>query len=307
MANDSESKQSLAQHLPRPHAWLSHILAPGGIESAERLRKAVNGKNVLVTGASFGIGEALALRLGGAGANLMIAARSTPQLDSLAERIARAGGQVKVFTLDLADSTQIAKTAAEIDCVSGGMDVVVHNAGKSIRRSLALSVDRFHDFQRLMAVNYLGPVQLQLALLPKMQERGSGQIVNVSSVGVRLPPAPRWAAYLASKSAFDIWLRSAAPELKHQGIVCTSIYFGLVHTRMSAPTPAYRTMPGQTADEAATVICRALIQRSTRIGPWWLRPAEWLSAPLAQPIECLQGRLFLSGSDTAAARGKVHE
>jgi NAD(P)-dependent dehydrogenase (short-subunit alcohol dehydrogenase family) len=167
---------------------------------------------------------------------------------------------------------------------------VVHNAGKSIRRSLYRSLDRAHDFERTMAVNYLGPVRLQLALLPAMIGRGGGQIVNVSAVSVRLPAAAYWAAYSASKSAFDIWVAAAAPELRHCQIDCTSIYFGLVHTAMSAPTAAYASMPGQTADQAACVVCRALIERPRSIAPWWLEPMHWLSPPLERVFEWLQYR-----------------
>lgn len=292
---------------PRQHAWLAHLLSPSGIDRSDLLHKAVGGKVVLVTGASFGIGEALALRLGAARAKVIIAARSLERLDSVAQQIARGGGTARVLALDLADSAQVSNAVSEIAATMGGVDVVVHNAGKSIRRSLALSLDRFHDFQRLMAVNYLGPVQLQLALLPAMITKGSGHIINISTVGVRLPPAPRWAAYLASKTAFDVWLRTAAPELRHKGISCTSIYLGLVHTRMSAPTPLYRKLPGQTPDEAAQVICRALIRQPRQIGPWWLDPAAWLAAPFAQPSEWILAQLFLAGSDTAAARGERHD
>lgn len=288
----------------RPHPLLSQFIAPRGIGRPELLEKSVSGKVVLVTGASYGIGEALAIRLGSARAKVLLAARTTSRLELLARQINESGGTAQIISLDLSDPNQVAAAAAQINAIAGGaVDVVVHNAGKSIRRSLELSLDRFHDFQRLMAVNYLGPVQLQLALLPAMMARGAGKIVNVSSVGVRLPPAPRWSAYLASKSAFDIWIRSAAPELRQHGISCTSVYFGLVHTRMSSPTPAYRKMPGQTADEAATVICRAIIQSPRRIGPWWLDPLECVSTPLSQSVEWFFEKTFSSGSDTPAARG----
>jgi len=287
----------------RPHPVLSRLLAPRGCGHMGRLRKAVSGKTVLVTGASHGIGAGLALRLGAAGARVVLAARSTAELVALARTIKDTGGQADVITLDYYDPQQIERAIEELLRIPGGMDVVIHNAGKSIRRSLALSLDRAHDFQRCMAVNYLGPVQLQLAMLPAMIARGSGQIVSVSSVGVRLPPAPRWAAYGSSKLAFDSWLAAAAPELRPKGIVCTSVYLGLVHTRMSAPTPAYRNLPGQTPAEAAQVLCRALIRRPRRIGPWWLPPVRWLAIPLERPLEWLQGRLFARGSDSPAAGG----
>jgi NAD(P)-dependent dehydrogenase (short-subunit alcohol dehydrogenase family) len=259
------------------------------------------GKTVLVTGASFGIGEALALRLGAAGARVLLAGRTEARLEELALKVTQAGGEGRPFAFDLANPDEVARAGGEIAQV--GVDVVVHNAGKSIRRSLGRSLDRPHDFQRCMAVNYLGPVALQLALLPRMLERGTGHIVSVSSVGVRLPPAPRWAAYLASKTAFDVWMGAIAPELRLRAIRCTSIYLGLVHTRMSAPTPLYRNMPGQTPDEAAQVICRALVRKPRRTGPWWLPPVRCLALPLGPPLEWLQARLFARGSDSAAALG----
>jgi NAD(P)-dependent dehydrogenase (short-subunit alcohol dehydrogenase family) len=120
----------------------------------------------------------------------------------------------------------------------------VSNAGKSIRRSLHLQYDRPHDFERTIDTNYLGPIRLLLVLLPGICERGSGHIVNISSVGVRLAPGPRWGAYLASKGALDLWLRSVAPELHAEGVDVTSVYMGLIHTRMSEPTPSLRKLPG---------------------------------------------------------------
>jgi NAD(P)-dependent dehydrogenase (short-subunit alcohol dehydrogenase family) len=251
----------------------------------------VNGKIVLVTGASFGIGHSLALRLGRAGAIVLLAARSQEQLGRLREQIRSAGGRAHAYPLDLRDPQEVDTAARSILEQHGYVDVVVHNAGKSIRRSLYASLDRAHDFERTMGVNYLGPVRLQLALLPAMIARRQGHIVNVSSVGVRLPPAAFWAAYSASKSAFDIWVGSAAPELRRSAIVCSRIYLGLVHTAMSAPTEAYARMPGLTADQAACVICRALIERPRTIAPWWLEPVHWLSTPLQPFFEWLQYRL----------------
>lgn len=289
---------------PRRYPALSRFLAPPRCDRVDLLREAVGGKTVLLTGASFGIGEALALRLGAAGARVLLVARTAERLASVARVITDAGGRAEVFPFDLADPAQVERAAAEIRKISGGADVVIHNAGKSIRRSVELSLDRAHDFRRCMAVNYLGPVELQLSLLPAMLARGSGHIVNVSSVGVRLPPAPRWAAYQASKSAFDIWIRSVAPELHHKGIVCSSIYLGLVHSRMSAPTPGYRGMPGLTPDEAAQVICGALIRKPRQVAPWWLTPARWFASPLEGAVAYFQTRLFPSGTDSPSAKGE---
>lgn len=276
----------------RPWPLLSRLLAPLGNGNEAQLRRAVAGKTILVTGASRGIGAALALRLGRAGAHLVLAARTTADLQSLREAMVAAGGTAQVVALDLCDPAQVAQAAAEILSLCGPVDVVVHNAGKSIRRSLLDSLDRMRDFDRTMAVNYLGPVQLQLALLPGMLSRGGGQIVNVSTLAVRLPPAPRWSAYTASKGAMDLWMAANAPELAVQNISTTSVYFGLVHTQMSAPTEMYRTMPGLTADEAAQVLCRALISQPRRISPWWLPLLRGLSVLVAPLVEPILGAVF---------------
>jgi NAD(P)-dependent dehydrogenase (short-subunit alcohol dehydrogenase family) len=278
--------------LGRPHPFLSRLLAPRGSMDVEALGRAVRGKVVLVTGASFGIGRALAVRLGQAGARLLLAARTAEALAALAGEINAAGGDARALPLDLADPATIEALAAQLAAEGVVVDVVIHNAGKSIRRLIADSLDRAHDFSRTIAVNYLGPVRLQLALLPTMMAKRGGQIVVVSTLGVRLPPAPRWAAYTAAKSAFDVWLRSARPELAAHEIACTSVYLGLVHTRMSAPTESYRDMPGMTAEEAALVVCRALVRRPRSIEPWWLGPLRVL-APWCEGMvdRCFRRRL----------------
>ncbi len=257
-------------------SWFSRLLAPPLCADPALLRRALAGKTVLLTGASFGIGAALAVRLQAAGARVLLAARSLEQLRALGPY---------AYELDLREPASVDALAAAVLRDHGGVDVVIHNAGKSIHRSLLKAVDRPHDFERCMGVNYLGPVRLQLALLPSMMARGSGQIVNVSSVGVRMPPVAGWAAYLASKSAFDHWLGAAVPELRAHGIACTSVYLGLVHTRMSAPTKEYASLPGLSADEAACVLCRALIRRPRSLAPWWLGPLHWLSPVLERPLE----------------------
>ena len=270
-----------------PNPWLSRWLAPPLSNDSQALARAVAGKSILLSGASFGIGAATALRLGAAGARLVLLARSAPELQEVVDQIHSRGGSAQGFSLDLSKPDDIDALLPRL-IQEGPYDVVIHNAGKSIRRSLHHSLDRAHDFQRCMAVNYLGPVRLQLGLLPAMIERRAGHIVNVSSLGVRLPAAAHWAAYLASKGAFDHWIAAAVPELRPCGIACTSIYLGLVHTRMSAPTPAYARLPGLSADQAAGVLSRAIIRRPRRLGPWWLEPAHWLSAPLEGLSEWLQ-------------------
>src|ERR1700739_3132901 len=167
----------------------------------------------------------------------------------------------------------------------GALDIVVSNAGKSLRRSLHHQYDRPHDFQRTIDINYQGPIWLLLGLLPAMREHGGGHIVNVSSVGARVVPGPQWGAYQASKGAFDRWLRSVAPEVHADGVAVTSVYFALVRTRMIAPTPILGRLPGLSPDEAADAIAKAIIERPRTIEPPWVWPAELASVLLAGPAE----------------------
>lgn len=260
--------------LDQPHPLLSKLLAPCGYYDEAKLRKRLYNKTVLVTGSSRGIGRALSLRLARAGARVLLASRSGGELIDVCEEISREGGKAWTYEIDLRDPKRIDELAKEIIDQHGAVDIVVHNAGKSIRRSIYNSLDRMHDFERTIKVNYLGPVQLQLLLLPSMIKKGRGHIVNVSTIGVRLPPAVFWAAYIASKAAFDSWMGSVAPELKASGISCSRIHLGLVHTAMSAPTKSYASLPGQTPDQAASVLCRAIVERPRTLGPWWLGPAR---------------------------------
>jgi acyl-CoA synthetase (AMP-forming)/AMP-acid ligase II/NAD(P)-dependent dehydrogenase (short-subunit alcohol dehydrogenase family) len=277
-----------------------------GVDEGE-LRAVVAGKTVLVTGASYGLGEATARRLGAAGAIVLLTARSGERLEEIAAEIRAAGGNAEARAADMTETESVEALAEWVLATRGHIDVVVSNAGKSIRRSVELSYDRFHDFERTIGVNYLGPVRLLLALLPSMRARGEGHIVNVSTIGARIAPGPRWGAYQASKSAFDIWLRSVAPELRADGIASTSVYMALIHTRMSAPTPIYRHVPGQTPDEAAATICRAIVRRPRSIAPWWSPVADVATTVARTPWEAATGLLFRFTEDTAAARGGTGE
>lgn len=273
------------------HQRLSRLLAPPVLRDLQALARAVNGKTVLVTGASFGIGRELAKLLSCAGARVLVCARSLDSLTELAEEIRVLGGNAVPYMVDLRSPESVDELSGRI-LAEHPPDIVVHNAGKSIRRSLHHSLDRPHDFERCMGVNYLGPVRLQLAMLPSMIKRTGGQIVNVSSVNVRTPPVAYWAAYLCSKTAFDHWIAAATPELRPYRIACTSVYLGLVHTRMSAPTEAYASMPGQTAEQAARSVALGIVRRSRVVQPWWLGPAHWLSAPAQPLLEWAQARIL---------------
>jgi NAD(P)-dependent dehydrogenase (short-subunit alcohol dehydrogenase family) len=245
----------------------------------------VAGATVLVTGASFGIGEATARKLAAAGATVLLAARSGDKLDDLAQAIVAGGGSAISYPADLSDESAVANLTERLLAEHGPPDILVSNAGKSIRRSLHHQYERPQDFDRTIGINYLGPIRLLLGLAPAMRERGTGHIVNVSSVGVRVPPGPRWGAYQASKGAFDMWLRSVAPELHADGVDVTTIYMALIHTRMSEPTPSLRNVPGLTPDEAADIVAKAIIERPRTIAPWWLWPAEVTTVLLRSPVE----------------------
>ncbi|WP_370627867.1 SDR family NAD(P)-dependent oxidoreductase [Nocardia brasiliensis] len=251
----------------------SRLLYPTSRPHEQTLREAVAGKVVLVTGASHGIGKASARKLGAAGAIVLLVARSADDLRRVAADIAAEGGTAHVYPTDLTDMDAVELLARGLLAEHGHLDVVINNAGKSIRRSIDESYDRFHDFTRTIDINYLGPVRLLLALLPDMRERKQGHIVNISTWGVLMPPAPQWAAYGASKSAFDVWLRSVAAEVSGDGVTTTSIYMPLVHTRMSAPTDFSR-VPGLTVDEASDLVCHAVTAKPREIAPWWSSPVQ---------------------------------
>jgi acyl-CoA synthetase (AMP-forming)/AMP-acid ligase II/short-subunit dehydrogenase len=266
--------------------WLRIAAGVTGRGPGERrLRAAVAGRTVLVTGASEGIGAATARRLGRAGATVLLVARTRERLDAVRAEIEAAGGTAHVHVADLSRPPEAAALGAELLRRYRRIDVVVSNAGRSIRRPVAETADRFHDVERTVAVNYLGPVQLLLALLPALRTTG-GHVVNVSTAGLAMPAA-HWSAYLASKAAFDTWLRSAAVELRADGVTVSTVYCGLVRTRMSAPTARYDRLPAMSSDEAAAVVCRA-VAYPHRWWPWWVRPGAVIAAALPGAVEWVQ-------------------
>jgi NAD(P)-dependent dehydrogenase (short-subunit alcohol dehydrogenase family) len=286
IANAAVKVNVIAQALSEALKKASDRLAnPARVSDPDKLRSAVSGKTVLVTGASYGIGEATARSLAAAGATVLIVARSAEKLDNLAASINAGGGRAVAYPTDLTDEAAVNALTKRITENHGPLDVVVSNAGKSLRRSLHHQYERPHDFQRTIDINYLGPIWLLLGLLPAMRESGGGHIVNVSSVAVRVVPGPQWGAYQASKGAFDRWLRSVAPELHDDGVDVTSVYFALVRTRMIEPTPVLGKLPGMSSDGAADAIAKAIIERPRTIEPPWLWPAELASVLLAGPAD----------------------
>jgi NAD(P)-dependent dehydrogenase (short-subunit alcohol dehydrogenase family) len=280
---------------------IDKLVNPGRISDPDKLRTTVSGKAVLVTGASYGVGEATARLLAAVGATVLVTARSADRLEHLVASINAGGGRAVAYPADLTDEAAVTALAERITAEHGPLDILVSNAGKSLRRSLHHQYDRPHDFQRTIDINYLGPIRLLLGVLPAMRAQGSGHIINISSVGVRVPPGPQWGAYQASKGAFDRWLRSVAPELHADGVDVTSVYFALVRTRMIEPTPILRKLPGLHPDQAADVVAKAIIERPRTIAPPWAWPVELASVLLAGPADRaarLWYRQYFTGSDT---------
>lgn len=281
------------------------VVNPRGMSDEQALRAAVRGKIVLVTGASYGLGEATALRLGRAGAMVLVAARTQERLDQVVRSIIDAGGQAQAYVVDLSDSDAVDEMVAKVLAEHGRVDILVNNAGKSMRRSVALQYDRPHDFTRMLGINYLGPIRLVMGLLPSMRERRSGLIVNVSTIGVRIAPGPRWGVYQSTKGAFDTWLRSITPEIAADGVEVSTLYMALMYTRMSAPTPSMQQLPGLDADEAADLVARAVIKRPREITPWWVAPAELAGVVARGPVARLMRVMARFSEDTAGAKGEA--
>ncbi|MBF6135034.1 SDR family NAD(P)-dependent oxidoreductase [Nocardia otitidiscaviarum] len=289
--------------MPLKTKVLDRVVNPPRATDPDRLREAVTGKTVLVTGASYGLGEATARKLAAAGATVLVAARTAERLEGLTASITAGGGTAHAYPVDLTNAAATTVLTDRITAEHGPLDIVVNNAGKSIRRSLDLQYDRPQDFQRSIDINYLGPIRLLLGLLPAMRAAGGGQIVNISTIGVRIAPGPRWGAYQASKGAFDIWLRSVAPELHADGVAVSSVYMALIHTRMSAPTPIMHKLPGLSPDAAADIVARAIIERPRTLQPWWAWPAHVGSALAPGPIDRGMRLMHRHSADSHSAQG----
>ncbi|MBO9522856.1 MAG: SDR family NAD(P)-dependent oxidoreductase [Nocardioidaceae bacterium] len=243
-------------------------------DGLEALRRAVAGKVVLVTGASSGIGRASAQRFAAAGATVLLVARSEEQLTEVAVEIADAGGEAVVYRCDLVDFDQIDALVTKVLDRHGHVDVLVNNAGMSIRRKVRHSTDRFHDFERPMHLNYFAAVRLTMGLLPTMVERESGQVINISSWAALLRPA-RFSGYAASKAALEAWSDSVQGEVLDDGVVFTNVHMPLVRTPMISPTKLYSRMPALTVDQAAAVVTDAAVTRSRRVTPLVASMVTW--------------------------------
>jgi short-subunit dehydrogenase len=270
------------------------------------LRGAIEGKVVVITGASSGIGHAVALKVGEAGGITALVARSADKLEQTKAEIEEVGGTATVHSADLSELEDCDRVVEEILAEHGRVDILVNNAGRSIRRSIEHSYDRFHDFQRTMQLNYFGALKLIIGFLPGMRERKSGHIINVSSIGAQTN-TPRFSAYVASKSALDAFSRCIASELVDDHVNVTTIYMPLVRTPMIAPTGMYDAFPTASPDEAADLVVGAMISKqkkvATRLGTF----GEVLYALAPKSVDVILNTAYKLFPDSAAARGKKEE
>ncbi len=282
--------------LQTPRARARRLLRPGAPSP-------LRGRTVLITGASSGIGLDTARAAAAAGATVLLVARRAEVLEQVRAEIAASGGAAAAYPCDLTDHDAIDALVERVLTDHGVVDYLVNNAGRSIRRSLHLSHDRFHDFERTMAVNYFGPVRLTMGLLPAMRAQRFGHVVNILSWGVQMK-APKFAAYLASKSALDTWSRIAARETYGDDVTFTNMRFGLVRTPMVAPTEEYAHRRAMTSAQAAARVVRALEDRPVV----WTVPlgvvGEMVGFVTPRLADALMHRYDQMAPDSRAARGE---
>jgi NAD(P)-dependent dehydrogenase (short-subunit alcohol dehydrogenase family)/thioester reductase-like protein len=264
------------------------------------------GKHVIITGASSGIGRASAVAVAARGATVFALARNAEALDGLVAEIRGDGGDAHAFTCDVTDAAAVEDTIKDILDRFGHVDYLVNNAGRSIRRSVIASTDRLHDYERVMAVNYFGPVRMVLALLPHWRERKFGHVVNVSSAGVQANN-PKYSAYIPSKAALDAFSEVVGTETLSDHITFTNIHMPLVETPMIAPSHKLNAAPAISPEHAAAMVVRALVEKPARIDTPIGTFADlgiYLTPKLARRV---LHQLYLGYPDSAAARGITDE
>ena len=262
----------------------------------------VRGRTVLITGGSSGIGKAAALKIAGAGAKVLICARGADELNATCKEIVDAGGVCHTYVADLTDPKSCDELVQKVLAEHKGVDILINNAGRSIRRAIASSYDRFHDFERTMQLNYFGSLRLIMGFLPGMAARHRGHIINISSIGV-LTNAPRFSAYVSSKAALDAFSRCAQAEFSDNGINFTTINMPLVKTPMIAPTKMYESVPTLSPDEAGDMIVTAIIERPVRMATRLGTFAQIFYALAPRAYEILMNTAFRLFPDSAAAKG----
>ena len=262
--------------------WLLGLKVSGG--TPELVRNVVAGRLVVITGASRGIGRELAVRLASVGATVVGIARSFDALDSLAAAFADAEGRFVTLHGDLRDVDWAQDAGRRVVEHFGAPAVVVSNAGHSIHRNLLAYADRVHDVTRTAGVNYLGAVGLALPLLSSMADAHEGHLISVSTTSVDVA-MPGWSVYSASKSAYEMWLRCVAPDLRAAGVATTSVHMPRVATAMSAPTAGRYPVPELTVQQAADLVCRAIVTRPRYVIPWWARASAAASGAAPEAVQ----------------------
>ena len=266
------------------------------------LKGKVRNKVVVITGGSSGIGLSTAQRVAEAGAITVIVARGEEELFRARDEMKKAGGKVFAYTADLADMADCDRLVKKVLDEHGHVDILINNAGRSIRRSIEASYDRFHDFERTMQLNYFGSIRLIMGFMPVMTHRRKGHIINISSIGV-LASSPRFSAYVASKAALDAFSRCAQGELSGKGISFTTINMPLVKTPMIAPTKMYDSVPTLTPEEAADLLVKAIIEKPSRIATRLGIFSALINAVAPKAYEVIMSTAFELFPDSAAAKG----
>ena len=269
------------------------------------LKGTVGGKVVLVTGGSSGIGLAAAIKFAQAGAVTVICGRDADKLQQAEREIREAAGpqaRVHGYSVDIAEPASCDAFLHTLQQAHGGVDFLINNAGRSIRRAIESSYDRFHDYERTMQLNYFGCLRVTMGLLPGMVARKRGHVVNISSIGV-LTNAPRFSAYVASKAALDAWTRCASSEFADQGVTFTTINMPLVRTPMIAPTKIYNNVPTLSPEEAADMIVQACVYKPVRIATRLGVVGEVLHALAPRVAQIVMNTSFRMFPDSDAARG----
>jgi NAD(P)-dependent dehydrogenase (short-subunit alcohol dehydrogenase family) len=261
---------------------------------------------VVVTGATSGIGKECALRLARANATVILVARTVEKLEETLDEIAEKGGTAQAYSCDVSSEADCDKLVADVLADHGGVDILINNAGRSIRRSVRYSYDRFHDFERTMELNYFGALRLIMGFLPSMEEQKSGHIINISSIGVLTSP-PRFSAYVASKSALDAFSLCAAPEYAAENIVFTTIHMPLVRTPMIAPTSLYKAFPTLSPEQARDLVMKAIVSRPRRVSTPLGVSGAVAQATIPSVTEAFLSQAYALFPDSAAARGLSEE
>ena len=277
-----------------------------GRTSLTALRRKVKGKVVVVTGATSGIGKECALRLARADATVILVARTVEKLDETIAEIEAAGGKAQAYSCDVSSAAKCNKLVKDVLKDHGQVDILINNAGRSIRRSVRYSYDRFHDFERTMELNYFGALRLILGFLPSMEEQKNGQIINISSIGVLTSP-PRFSAYVASKAALDAFSLCAAPEFAADNIDFTTIHMPLVRTPMIAPTSLYKAFPTLSPVQARDLVMKAIISKPKRVSTGLGVAGAVAQATIPSVTEAFLSQAYDLFPDSAAARGLSEE